>query len=62
MQIAGTLFQNHEYSRSGLGPENLYCISKKIPGDADTAGLGITLSEPPLELKINSQEFSCLLA
>lgn len=43
MQIARTLFQSHEYSRSGLGPENLYCISKKIPGDADTAGLGTTL-------------------
>lgn len=42
-QIAETLFQNYEDSRSGIQFEHLYCISNKLPGDTNTAGPGTTL-------------------
>ena len=38
-----------ELDSVGLGRGLRICISNKLPGDADTAGLGTTFSEPLLQ-------------
>lgn len=38
----------HPFFSSGVG--QIICICNEFPGDADAAGLSITLWEPPFEL------------